>query len=126
VTGLRRFSLLKQEVSVDYGYFGEKQLSEIPLIQDQFHDPSGILTRELESRVRDEVVRKAARDHIGSKPEGVGLAQIALAEDPYSALAWVTSASQWLAEIFHFVGGFELDPSTSSKSSRESYNKTAS
>jgi len=35
----------------------------------------------------------------------MGWAQIALAEDPYSALAWVTSASQWLAEIFTLSAG---------------------
>ena len=90
----------EQEVSVDYGYFGEKQLSEIPYDTRPVHDPSGILTRELESRVRDEVVRKALETILDRSQKVLGWAQIALAEDPYSALAWVTSASQWLAEIF--------------------------
>jgi len=95
----------EQEVSVDYGYFGEKQLSEIPYDTRAVHDPSGILTRELESRVRDEVVRKALDAILDRSQKVLGCAQIALAEDPYSALAWVTSASQWLAEIFTLSAG---------------------
>jgi len=95
----------EQEVSVDYGYFGEKQLSEIPYDTRPVHDPSGILTRELESRVRDEVVRKALDVILDRSQKVLGWAQIALAEDPYSALAWVTSASQWLAEIFTLSAG---------------------
>jgi len=95
----------EQEVSVDYGYFGENQLSEIPFDTRPVHDPSGILTRELESRVRDEVVRKALDAVLDRSQKVLGWAQIALAEDPYSALAWVTSASQWLAEIFTLSAG---------------------
>ena len=95
----------EQEVSVDYGYFGENQLSEIPYDTRPVYDPSGILTRELESRVRDEVVRKALDVILDRSQKVLGWAQIALAEDPYSALAWVTSASQWLAEIFTLSAG---------------------
>src|SRR3989442_1966490 len=95
----------EQEVSVDYGYFGEKQLSEIPYDTRPAYDPSGILTRELESRVRDEVVRKALDAILDRSQKVLGWAQIALAEDPYSALAWVSSASQWLAEIFTLSAG---------------------
>ena len=95
----------EQEVSVDYGYFGEKQLNEIPYDTRPVYDPSGILTRELESRVRNEVVRKALDAILDRSQKVLGWAQIALAEDPYSALAWVTSASQWLAEIFTLSAG---------------------
>src|SRR5256886_11187210 len=95
----------EQEVSVDYGYFGENQLNEIPFDTRPIHDPSGILTRELESRVREEVVRKALDAILDRSQKVLGWAQIALAEDPYSALAWVTSASQWLAEIFTLSAG---------------------
>src|SRR3989441_10875143 len=98
----------EQEVSVDYGYFGEKQLSEIPYDTRPVHDPSGILTRELESRVRDEVVRKALETILDRSQKVLVWAQIALAEDPYSALAWVTSASQWLAEIFTLSAGLNF------------------
>src|SRR3989475_2959589 len=98
----------EQEVSVDYGYFGENQLSEIPYDTRPVYDPSGILTRELESRVRDEVVRKALDAILDRSQKVLGWAQIALAEDPYSALAWVTSASQWLAEIFTLSAGLNL------------------
>ena len=101
----REIFTTEQEVSVDYGYFGEKQLSEIPYDTRPVHDPSGILTRELESRVRDEVVRKALDAILDRSQKVLGCAQIALAEDPYSALAWVTSASQWLAEIFTLSAG---------------------
>jgi len=95
----------EQEVSVDYGYFGENQLSEIPYDTRPVHDPSGILTRKLESRGKDEVVRKALDAILDRTQKVLGWAQIALAEDPYSALAWVTSASQWLAEIFTLSAG---------------------
>jgi len=95
----------EQEVSVDYGYFGENQLSEIPYDTRPVYDPSGILTTELESRVRDEVVRKALHAILDRSQKVLGWAQIALAEDPYSALAWITSASQWLAEIFTLSAG---------------------
>ena len=101
----REIFTTEQEVSVDYGYFGEKQLSEIPYDTRPVYDPSGILTRELESRVRDEVVRKALDAILDRSQKVLGWAQIALAEDPYSALAWVTSASQWLAEIFTLSAG---------------------
>src|SRR2546422_11077760 len=95
----------EQEVSVDYGIFGENQLNEIPYDTRPVHDPAGILTKELESRVRDEVVRKALDAILDRSQKVLGWAQIALAEDPYSALAWVTSASQWLAEIFTLSAG---------------------
>jgi predicted nucleotidyltransferase len=95
----------EQEVSVDYGYFGENQLSEIPYDTRPVHDPSGILTRELESRVRNEVVKKSLDGVLDRSQKVLGWAEIALAEDPYSALAWVTSASQWLAEIFTLSAG---------------------
>ena len=95
----------EQEVSVDYGYFGENQLSEIPFDTRPVHDPSGILTRELESRVRDEFVQKALDGQVDRTKKCLGWAENALSEDPYSALAWVTSISQYLAEIFTLSAG---------------------
>ncbi len=57
----------EQEVSVDYGYFGENQLSGIPCDTRPVHDPSGILTRELGSR------SAGARCPASSNPEMLGL-----------------------------------------------------
>ncbi len=95
----------EQEVSVDYGYFGEDQLSEIPYDTRPVHDPSGILTRELESRVRDEVVQRALDAQLLRSQNALLWAENALSLDPYSALAWLTTASDSLAEIFTLPAG---------------------
>jgi len=98
----------EQEVSVDYGYFGENQLSEIPYETRPVHDPSGILTRELGSRVRDEVVQQALDALLVRTQSCLVWAENALSQDPYSALAWVTTVSQSLAEIFTLSAGVNL------------------
>ena len=90
----------EQEVSVDYGYFGEHQLKEIPYDTRPIHDPSGILTAELASRVRDEVIREALDAQLVRAQNCLVWAENALSEDPYSALAWITTVSMSLAEIF--------------------------
>ncbi len=101
----REIITTEQEVSVDYGIFGENQLNEIPYDTRPVHDPSGILTRELESGVRDEVVRRALDAQLDRTQKVLGWAENALSEDPHSALAWVTSSSQGLAEIFTLSAG---------------------
>ena len=75
------------------------------MTRDPVHDPSGILAKELESRVRDEVVRKALDAQLDRTQKVVGWAENALFEGPRSALVWVTSSSQWLAEIFTLSAG---------------------
>jgi hypothetical protein len=102
---LKEIITTEQEVSVDYGYFGENQLREIPYDTRPVHDPSGILTRELESRVRDEVVQQALDAQLVRTQNGLLWAENALSQDPYSALAWVTTISQSLAEIFTLSAG---------------------
>jgi predicted nucleotidyltransferase len=54
----------EQEVSVDYGYFGETILKEVPYETRPIYDPSRILTNELSSRVRDLVLRNAMEDSL--------------------------------------------------------------
>ncbi len=95
----------EQEVSVDYGYFGENQLTEIPYDTRPIHDPSGILTTELASRDRHEVIQKALDSELDRAQSCLVWADNALSEDPYSALAWTTSVSMSLAEIFTLSAG---------------------
>jgi hypothetical protein len=102
---LKEIITTEQEVSVDYGYFGESQLSEIPYETRPIHDPLGILTRELESRVRDEVVRRLLNDQLVRTQSCLVWAENALSEDPYSTLAWLTTVSQSLAEVFVLAAG---------------------
>src|SRR5437660_12492591 len=75
------------------------------MTRDPVHDPSGTLAKELESRVRDEVVRKALDAQLDRTQKVVGWAENALFEGPRSALVWVTSSSQWLAETFTLSAG---------------------
>ncbi len=95
----------EQEVSVDYGYFGENQLGEIPYDTRPIHDPSGILTTELASRVRDEVIQEALDAELDRAQNCLVWADNALSQDPYSALAWITTISMSLAEIFTLLAG---------------------
>ncbi len=95
----------EQEISVDYGFFGENQLSEIPSETRPIHDPYGTLARELGSRVRDEVIQQALNAQLVRTQNGLVWAKNALSEDPFSALAWITTVSQALAEIFTLSAG---------------------
>lgn len=95
----------EQEVSVDYGYFGENQIREIPYDTRPIHDPSGTLTRELRSRVRDEVVRQAIDEQLVRSQSCLLRAETAISLDPYSALAWLTTLSQSLAEVLTLSAG---------------------
>ncbi len=95
----------EQEVSVDYGYFGENQLNEIPYDTRPIHDPSGILTTELASRDRDVVIQEELDAQIDRAQNCLVCADNALSKNPYSALAWTTSVSMSLAEIFTLSAG---------------------
>jgi len=95
----------EQEISVDYGYFGENHLSEIPYETRPIHDPTKILTRELESRVRTAVLHQALDAEIDRAEKCLAWAQNAISEDPLSTLAWINSVSQYLADIITLAAG---------------------
>ena len=95
----------EQEVSVDYGYFGETILREVPYETRPIYDPSRILTNELSSRVRDLVFRNAMEDSLSRARSYLVRSQAALTKDPLSSLAWATIVPWPLVEVFTLASG---------------------
>ena len=87
----------EQEISVDYGYFGENTLNEIPFETRPVYDPTGILTRELESRYKNLEIERAIHDIVDRSQDIFTRSTAALERDPYSALVHLHLATTFLA-----------------------------
>lgn len=101
----RQIVTTEQEVSVDYGYFGETILKDVPYETRPIYDPRRILTKELSSRVRDLVLRNAMEDSLARARSYLIRSKAALSRDPFSALAWAIVAYWPLAEVFTLASG---------------------
>ena len=79
----------EQEISVDYGYFGESNLKEVPYDTRPIYDPTGLLTRELASRDRQEVIEHEISEAVNESQDLLRRGETALRTDPYSALVFI-------------------------------------
>lgn len=79
----------EQEISVDFGIFGENSIREIPYDTRPLYDPTGILTRELSSRNRGELIEKDIVDGLDRGRSFLERGEKILRTDPYSVLVFV-------------------------------------
>ena len=79
----------EQEISVDFGIFGENHLNKIPYDTRPLYDPAGILTRELSSRNRDELIERDIQEGLNRAGSFIERGETILPTDPYSALVFV-------------------------------------
>jgi predicted nucleotidyltransferase len=101
----RKIVTTEQEISVDYGYFGETVIKDIPYETRPIYDPKMVLTNELASRVKSLVLRNAMEDSLVRARTYLARSNAALPRDPFSALAWATIVSWPLAEVFTLASG---------------------
>lgn len=101
----REIVTTEQEVSVDYGYFGETILKDIPYETRPIYDPTKLLTKELSSRDKDLVLRNAMEESLVRARNYLVRSKAALSKDPFSALAWAIIVSWPLAEVFTLASG---------------------
>ena len=94
----------EQEISVDFGIFGENNLKEIPYDTRPVYDPAGILTRELSSRNRDELIERDIQEGLDRGRSFLERGEIIQPKDPYSALVFVHLAA-WQV-------GYAIPPAT--------------
>lgn len=90
----------EQEVSVDYGYFGETHLNEIPFETRPVYDPIGILSKELTSRDMNTEIERAIQGDLDRSEELISRSKAALGKDPYSALALLQFGTNFLPHAF--------------------------
>ncbi len=89
----KRVVCTEQETSVDYGYFGESQISDLPHDTRPIYDPTQILTKTLRARTKKQLWRKMIQKNTDSIESYVQKAKSALRSDPYSALCHIQSSS---------------------------------
>ncbi len=63
----------EQEISVDFGIFGENNLNEIPYDTRPFYDPTGILTKELSSRNREELIARDVKERARTELDPISI-----------------------------------------------------
>ncbi len=95
----------EQEISVDFGIFGENNLSEIPYDTRPLYDPTGILTRELSSRNREELIARDVKEGLDRARSYIDRGERILAAGPYSSLVFVHLAAWSLSMIIPPIAG---------------------
>lgn len=89
----KRVVCTEQEISVDYGYFGESQIEDLPHDTRPIYDPTGILARTLQTRTKKQLWQKMIRKNTASIEMYLRKARSALPSDPYSALCHIQHGS---------------------------------
>jgi hypothetical protein len=79
----------EQEISVDFGYFGEFQIDDLPHDTRPIYDPTHILRNALRKRTKRQLWQRMIRKNINSVEEYLQRAGSALQSDPYSALCHI-------------------------------------
>jgi len=85
----KRLVCTEQEISVDYAYFGESQINDLPHDTRPIYDPTQILTKTLRARTRKQLWRKMIQKNNDSIESYMQKARLALRSDPYSALCHI-------------------------------------
>ncbi len=95
----------EQEISVDFGIFGENNLSEIPYDTRPLYDPTGILMKELSSRNREELIARDVKEGLDRARSYLDRGERILAVDPYSSLVFIHLAAWSLSRTVPPIAG---------------------
>jgi predicted nucleotidyltransferase len=79
----------EQEISVDFGFFGEFQIDDLPHDTRPIYDPTHILTKTLRKRTKRQLWRRMIQKNTGSVENYLQKARSSLQDDPYSALCHI-------------------------------------
>lgn len=90
----------EQEISVDYGYFGESQVKDVPHDTVPIYDPTGILTKTIRERSLKQLWNKLIQRNIEHVEENLAKAKTVSVSQPYSALCLIHRAGTGLGSGF--------------------------
>jgi hypothetical protein len=79
----------EQEISVDFGYFGESQIEDLPHDTRPIYDPTDILTKTLRKRTKRQLWQRMIQKNTASIERCLQKARSVLRIDPYSALCHI-------------------------------------
>jgi predicted nucleotidyltransferase len=79
----------EQEISVDFGYFGESQIEDVPHDTRPIYDPTHVLTKTLRKRTKRQLWQKMIQKNTNSIERYLQKARSTLRSDPYSALCHI-------------------------------------
>ena len=89
----KRVVCTEQEISVDYGYFGESQINDLPHDTRPIYDPTHILAKTLRARTKRQLWQKMIQKNTDSIERYLQKARSALRSDPYSALCHIQNGA---------------------------------
>lgn len=87
----------EQEISVDFAYFGESQIENLPHDTRPIYDPTHVLTKTLRKRTKRQLWQTMIQKNTNSIERSLQKARSALRNDPYSALCHIQNGSAELA-----------------------------
>lgn len=79
----------EQEISVDFGYFGESHIEDLPHDTRAIYDPTHILTKTLRKRTKRQLWQNMVRKNTDSVQGCLQKARSVFRSDPYSALCHI-------------------------------------
>ena len=79
----------EQEISVDFGYFGESHIEDLPHDTRPIYDPTHVLTNTLRKRTKKQLWQKMIQKNTNSIENYLQKAKSTLQSDPYSALCHI-------------------------------------
>jgi len=92
----KRVLCTEHEVSVDYGYFGESQINDLPHDTRPIYDPTQILTKTLKARTKRQLWQKMIQKNTESAEKFLHKAESALPDDLLSVLCHIHNAGAYL------------------------------
>lgn len=95
----------EQEISVDFGYFSESQLEDLPHDTRPVYDPTRILSNALRKRTKSQLWQKMIQRNIDSIEAMLQKARSVLRSDPHSALCHIQHGSGRLGSNLILVTG---------------------
>jgi hypothetical protein len=95
----------EQEISVDFGYFGESQIEDLPYDTRPVYDPMHVLTTALRKRTKKQLWQSMIQKNTDSIETCLRKARSALQSDPYSALCHVQHGGAGLGSNLILAAG---------------------
>jgi hypothetical protein len=86
----------EQEISVDFGYFGESQIDDLPHDTRPIYDPTRVLANTLRKRTKRQLWQRMIQKNTDSAERYLQKARSALRSDPYSALCHIQNGGAGL------------------------------
>ena len=86
----------EQEISVDFGHFGESQIEDLPHDTRPIYDPTQALTQALRKRTKKQLWQKMIQKNTDSIESSLQKAKSVLRSDPYSALCHIQNGGAGL------------------------------